>query len=886
MRFLERVVHNIFQDHPSSSWYNLILVLPTKRAVTTLRREFSKKIQSPVISPEILTIDDFITSWSGLIVPSRIELLLRLYTYFEKEISLSEFLPWGKILLSDFDALDLHFVEDPRSLFLFHSEMESLKRWNLDEIEENSSSKAFLEKFKLWEEVYFQYSRDLKRDGLAYRGLAYRSFAEEVELFANELAEEKQLYFIGLNALSKSEETIIKHFLKYRTAVCLWDSDSYYMQGDHPAGRALRTYYEDSAYGKWNFLENFFLQNKKKIEVNECSFDVLQPKVAIEYIKTEKGVKDCAVIIPNEELLQIFLENLPSDFASISIQMSLSMKNSKLLILWLKVLGLISQGKNAILRKDIENILFDPAFQWKKNEFQETLENFKKERFFRISKSSLQKIISKEVVHLFFEPVFSLKEVVDRFEMFLNFFNREALETLEKEFHYHLFEICQVIKNMKLDIGVDGFCILLKELLQNEKLTLEGDRNSTIQIMGLLESRCLDFDHVLVLGLNENSIPQSKKNKSLFAYEVQRNFGLPTYSNQEDVMAYHFYRLLSKAPNIKLIYSTSAHGLLGSKSEPSRYIQDLKQNLLPKGKVVWTQKETGLEIKGGLNGEIQIRKSPQILKRINEILDKGLSPTALNELLSCSLKFYYKRVLHFSESEEIEERIDAAEFGTWIHAVIERITKPRIGKPIGIEEKHAMKMEVRPSIENVINEYFDYYEIDQGINLLDKLLAIELLENYFESIEESTVFLETEMESMQVPLETKNGNSWKLYGKIDLVKKKNGKTILVDFKTGKVELSMLEKEDYSLNIQLIIYLFLYSKEKKVDVSQLNAELVVLNNLKNKYQLKPISQNKLEERISSLSNLVDELLDSDTAIGQTTDYRNCQYCSYKNLCLRS
>lgn len=926
--FLNEAAEHIFSKHEAPQLKQVCIVLPSRRAVGFMKKELAKCSKVPFLSPRIFSIDDFVKQLSGLKVADNLTLLFELYDVFQKNddrIVFDEFMAWAPTVLSDFDLIDQYLVPNPQQLFDYISEVEALKRWDLTELSRQTSAKTYFERFETIGKVYEGFKKQLLSKDLAYRGMAYRSLAEEFSSFLEEGDQFSYYYFVGLNALSKSEQSIISQLVEAKKATCLWDTDEFFMNSDHQAGNIPRKYKKEGKFGQWNEPQQYLSNDKKNVQIFESPFESLQAKIGAERLLKYKEGKT-VFVVPDENQVQGVLFSLQSGFEDYNISMGIGMKQSKISSLVNDLLDLHVNGrlsKDSFSHIQIGKLIKNPLLQSLPTKYFSAFQDFStyliSKNVLSISQFEIEKKLGNPLGTLFFSSWNNTIDAIKGLERIFDFLMAEvesSLDIIEKEF---FFSFQTVLNKLKTEIvqyktlELTGLKILLQELFKLEKVAFEGDPESSVQIMSLLETRCLDYENVVIISFNEGVIPSSNKAASLLPFEVCLEFGIPIYHDQDAIMAYHFYRLFMRAKNVDIIYSVSKNGSLGSKSEASRIVNQLKYDLFEKNKnITWsTHHPTFLKEKNDEkpNDSIKISKTPEILEKINTELfniDRGFSPSSLTQYLRCPLQFYFSKIQKLQSEEEIEESFGYNIFGNWIHETLEKISKEElgIGKTINAASFIAAKNRAQSYLELVFNEKYKGYEVEKGWNHIFYKMAISLLEEYFkiraERIgQDELINVAAEQKLTAGIFSKKLKKEIRIKGLIDAIEQEGSMISLIDYKTGKAESSDLSagktkteleafltfsKDKYR---QVLIYLYLFDRNKHnyEPASGVEGRIYSFRDLSNTIELSmPISE--VEEIVEDgIETIAQELLNVNLPFTQTEDLTICQNCDFRGVCNR-
>lgn len=977
MTFLNQSAQYIFEKHPLAQLKNICVVLPSRRAVYYFKQALAKFSNVPFIAPEILAIDDFVMQMSGVNQIDAVSLLFELYEIFKKydpEVKFERFISWAPTLLRDFDTIDLYLVDNPKSIFEYMSEAKVLERWNPAQLK--SGKPAFevtpvLDKyFKLFENIYNVYSdlqKSLTTKGLAYRGMAYRILAESVKQLLIEKNENsvifEKYYFIGFNALSASEEKIIETLVKTNRAETLWDADTYFMSSEynHKAGMLLRSYKNSGRFGKWNWQTDELLKGEKQMRIIGVENATLQTKIAghiyAEAIAENPEVPT-VIVLADENLLQPVIYSLNERISDFNITMGVSLRGSMLFTLIDAVFelqqniaefktkdgGTVKMPKfshrhifkvlNHPFIRRYEQIKYAPEIKAKSQErtvFRKTLSEILRTNKVYLSQDEMLDLGENEpIFKILFsrwsdnpqKALFAFYDLIDE----LRNVYRDSNDAIETEYLYLFLTILHRLEKILFqnrELSLKSFKHFLYELIKQEKIPFSGEPISNLQIMGMLETRCLDFERVIILSVNEGTIPSAKHINSLIPFDACIEYHLPVHSDQDAVMAYHFFRLLQRAKEVDILYVIpNGEGLGGGGSEKSRFILQIENELVKENKNI---KLTYPKIKFGQDNEtevinkIDIFKSEDILKSISKLIaEKGIYPTSLSNYLKCSLQFYFDKIANISKREEVDENFGADVFGTWIHNTLEKIDKD-FGPKISEENIETIIGELEKRLDEAYQEKFGGFVVESGMNYLLKQVAQQLLNDFFENQKVSQRFpLEVVQAEQLIEVifeKVIHGKlqKIKIAGRIDRIEREGNVLKVIDYKTGKVvakeletpkdltlEEALIESDKEKLR-QLWLYQYLVTKSmfdgklvlagEKFENYAVTAKIYSFRNLKEKlevnlsFETAPTIFGFIEKSEGVLTQIITELLNPDINFTQTTDTKICERCDFKGICGR-
>ncbi len=965
MKFLQQAAQRIFSQHELPELRHVCVVLPTRRAVFYFKRMLATYSEIPFIAPEVLSVDDFVMQQSGVRLIDNISLLFELYDVFkeiDKNLDFDRFIGWGNTLLKDFDLIDQYLVENPKALFDYMSDAKAIARWGKElerigrELSKTNLTDAYFALFSNINLAYHELQQRLITKGLAYRGMAYRLLANDIETLLLENDNYKKYYFIGLNALSRSEEVVIAKLVKAKVAETIWDSDTFYMDSDHKAGSVLRRYKQSGIFGDWNWQTDNLISETKEINVIGLQTNALQAKTTGEiYADTIRKNKNrqTAIVLANEQLLEPILNSLDPSVDSFNITMGLSLKQSLLTTLVNAMFDLQSnvvefQTKKGDLIKipkfshrHVHKLLNHPfvrRYELIKYELNNT-ENPIRATLRHITKNNLVYLSETEMMELGNgEPIFSLffTRWGDRIEKALASFNdltdllrrvyKSAPDAIEIEYLYLFLTILNRIERLVINrsgLKMTNFRHFLNELIREERIPFSGEPIADLQIMSMLETRTLDFDHVIITSLNEGMLPSSNRKNSLIPYDAAIEFGLPVYRNQDAVMSYHFFRLLQRAKRIDLLYLKPGGGGVGGGNEPSRFILQIENELLKANNRI-SFKKWEVEIAGttteSINTSISIPKSAAIKEKLrNYLANKGLYASNLNDYTACTLRFYFKKIANLSPKELVDEKVGADIFGNWLHKTLEEIDRDYTtqSSTYTVETAEKIILEIPERLTKAYEENFSGIVIERGVNFILKQVAERVLINFFQEQKRQGVFpmevlaYESKLDTtVLVPIAGET-IPVKIAGIIDRIERKDNTISVVDYKTGLVSAKDLLVKELVFDLQnpklgklrqLWFYKFIVTKQLLTNELQnlqqavsghetIEAKIYSFRNLKENlaatitFDPSETPKQFVESSEQVLAEIVTAMFDETQPFSQTEDTEQCKFCDFKGICGR-
>ena len=814
LTFLDDVAKKILQSNEKLD--RIRIIVPSIRAIKFLKEAFKKNLKKPIFAPEIISIESFIEELSGIKKINSQELHFVFYSIYQKltpvdeQNSLTQFLSWAPSLLSEFNEIDSQLV-DSNSIFSFMSAVERIEYW--DPKKGGEISKQFFKFQAQVPQLYSNLYRVLIKRQQGYSGLQYREATQNLGHYLESTL--PYHYFVGFNALTKSEEVIIQELIAEQKAEILWDLDhSFFEDPFHSAGHFIRNYSKEWTFLRQDFksqFSNYFL-NPKKIEVINVSKNIDQAKAAAQIaIETYRATPSdtIALVLGDEGILQPLLSAISATEVPWNASMGYPLNDLGEANYFLTLFEVLKQANSEkvsvdLIRTLMENQLLTDYLEEKGIDLKKAIQEQKK---YRSTTLSLKTVYGKsEAGALLFGPFDNielfLKRMINLSENLaelayknnvsaLSIYVSDRMVSLWKQ----ILELHQSNPGMKTLIDVEEVFV---SFLRKEKLDFAGDPFLGIQIMGVLESRVLDFDHVIVTHVNEGSLPFGKTPFSSIPFDVRKKYGLNTFIEQDHLYAYHFFRLLQRAKHISLLYNDVSDGLFSG--EKSRFLIQLEYFKKPQHELVF--KQLDFQLNSPVEAVREGIKTPAVLKRIKEVALQGFSPSSLTQYIRDPFMFYEQRLLKVRPEESQEIEINAAEKGTIIHEVLEELYKPFLGKKL--EDYHYAKMleSLPDKLQSCFEKKVQGLGIQTGKNYLIYKVTQELLKGFLKEeralIQEGNSLVIYALEKqfhVPIRLEDKKEELF-LKGTVDRIDILNGVTRVVDYKTGSVTAADLAFSDW------------------------------------------------------------------------------------------
>ena len=821
----------------------ITIVVPSQRAIRYLQKSLAAQINQPIFAPVFYHIGSFVESLSSLQRTSTPFLLVKLFEAYQKSAttetvhSFERFLSWGPAVLRMFNDLDAHLAPTP-TFFKDLSAYYRLQEWSQGDF----NSSFIEEQNQLYEQLpalYTAYQQLLLEEGLAYMGLQYRQAIDALESYIQ--TNEQFHYFLGFNALNLAEQTLVRELINQDQATILWNLDRYFFhQQQHQAGRYIRQYQKEWPELRRKELPEFSddFSAHKNIYSYGIPGNVAQLKAAAALVEQEGlDPSKTVLVIGDENYLVPLLSALPQTFEW-NVTMGYPMAELPFVLFVQEWLQFVEQNTAEELPlKELFTLTNIPLFGMIYGEQWNSVELYLKESL-QQNKGKIQRSAwMNQLAHLtdfqlLFSPVNHPAEALEKLRSWIcHLSDQEHLgwDDLDRSTCLRLREVLetmaeQVFANYPIE-RISTLRLFYQMLMALERLDLVGSTEKGLQIMGVLETRLLDFENVIVTHVNEGTLPKrAEKTHPLIPFALQKAYGLPTFLDQDAVYTDHFYRLIQRAQKVFLFYNDQAEGL--SPGEKSRFIYQLQFQGLPQHNF----QERQLQFSNQLGPwELStIEKDTTILDKLSTWTQKGISATALGTYLRDPLMFYQKWILSLDDHPITLGRMSPKHRGNILHLTLEKLYEPWVQKSLNPAALTQM-LEIFPEV--LAEQYQAEFKGDihrTGYAYIDYELLQQQIKSYLLTEKDS---LEKGMSIEILALEHKIDWSWeaptlgplRFKGYIDRLEKRNGQLTIVDYKSGRVEASALKLsswEDLLQNnkkdkaLQLLLYAWVLHKSEQ------------------------------------------------------------------------
>lgn len=954
--FLSRIARSL-KDEFGNNLNRHCLVFPGRRAGLYLIKYLSAGLEKPIWVPATNTINDLFKSCSNLQLASN-EILLfelfRIYSSIRKDAgSFDDFYFWGDMLINDFDDTD-KYLADASHLFVNIRDLKEIDQrfgglteeqkeivrqfWmNFDISKTTEQKDGFISLWAVLNELYVAFRKSLREQNLAYEGMIFREVAE---LNDDEIAGAiswDMVHFIGFNALNNCEKRLMKALKKEGKARFYWDYDnSFIAEGQHnSAGLFMREnlkMFGNDMPGDWSYTTMLSSgTDRAKRVVYETSSDVAQVKLVPDLLQAIPGLSpenahQTAVVLSDETLLIPLLSSLPEKSLDINITMGYPLRQTMVYtfvrhLMELQRTAVVSNGECRFFSTHVLNILRHPILRGSLSEDDYTLVSeiiSCGKIWFTASDFSSSGFLSAVFLKHTLPASLStwLRDILSTIALQNDGGVDEVELNMRNEFIYRIVlslnKLDSIIRNPAYSFSADTFLKLLDRMLSRQTVPFSGEPLSGIQVMGILETRALDFKNLIILSVNEGVMPALSSTSSFIPFSLRQAFGLPSVNHQESIFAYHFYRLLQRAENVTFTYNSNSEGLRSG--EMSRFLIQMNYDRKLKPSFM----NTGFEIKSSVppsSTVVRTREHTEMLQsRFLSGNGRVLSPSAINTWINCRMKFFYRYVSGIREPDKISGEIDPAMFGNILHEVMRRLYSEYCGRTIdprildGMLKDEAL---LRKNIEDAIREKFNIGL--SGTVSGNELIVRDVLFTYVRriiqvdrSIAPLTIlnleqYLDFNLDISISGIKT----SVRAGGYADRIDRLNGITRIVDYKTGRISDSLCaisnlfteeRKDEYEGWFQVLLYCEAYLMQ--------NSNAIVKPSI---YKIKKLTGKTVQERlfvkegrseteisdyrdiraefISGVQGTVEKIFDPLEPFTMTNQDSRCKYCAYNELCSR-
>lgn len=953
--FLQLVANDLLSRY-GNDLSGITVVFPNRRARLFFNEYLCRESKQPVWAPSYVGLDELFHQVSTLHTADPLKLLTELYYCYTEAYkntqktqaieTFDEFYFFGELLLNDFQDVDKNLVNE-MALFSNLAELDQLKddfehldpeQWQViqrffNDIATNRTQlkEAFFSIWNILGKVYTTFKEKLISEGIAYDGMLYRLVVEELQANGANAFSQKKYAFVGFNVLTECEKTLFKLLKQNDKALFYWDFDDYYMTNTQEAGRFMRDNISRFGNDLSAIDRNILARKQKKIQLIASPSESAQAGYIPHWIKTLKGSEsfdkpDSAIVLCNEQNLQAVMHAIPPSVKQVNITMGFPLTQTPVYSLLTALADLQLKGitdKNerfrynyvlAVLRHPYIRMAFANSYALQKelidqNNFFPTAQELNNPLVFcsttdALSLASYLTTVLKTVAKAYGETE-----------------NNETFSELYNEALFRAFQVLNRLTDLlstgELKVEQTTFVRLLKRLLATTSVPFHGEPARGLQVMGVLETRNMDFKNVLMMSTNEGVMPKTDHESSFIPHFIRRFFGMTTIEHQDSLYAYYFYRLMQRAENIVFMYNTANQQT--GKSEMSRFLLQL----LTEFPQPITQIKLQSEIKPHQTSALQITKTPEVIEKIKQRYDFNtnpqasvLSPSAFNKYLDCSLRFYLQYIEGIKPPKELDDALDSSVLGSVFHKTAELIYR-EIGKvddesdnfsPFVVRREQlegylAIKGRIDTFVEKAFNQV--YFKRTMPINRYngEQLIYFRIVKQFVKRLlKTDSAYAPFAIIGLEKPQQRSiklNEIEVHIGGTIDRLDSKNGVLRVIDYKTGGTPIEvkqmkqLFESSDKRANytFQAFVYASIMIEKQSEKVQP---ALVYINKSQEedyspviKFDNEPITdfETLKADFETAFTEKLNELFDKESAFCQTQHTKVCEWCDFKNMCGR-
>ena len=945
-KFLAEVAESLYRTY-GAAISDLHIIFPGKRA----RLFFNEALLGltggrPMWQPRYLSMDDLIRSLSPLEAGDHLRLVAELYKIYNEyhPEPFDRFFRWGEMLLSDFDTIDKYRIDaealyanisDLRDiearfggLFAGNDEAMELVRGFWTTLNRRGVQSVEQQQFlKIWRslfDIYTRYKARLRSLGIGYGGMIYRDVAESLDPDETDgRFEGKTFCFVGFNALNECEKRLFGHLKETGTGEFYWDYDNYfYRSDDQEAGRFIRRNVARFGDDAPDFMRDNFAR-AKRIEVISTPSDILQCKAlyrVLEQIHEEQGFldKETAIVLTDENLLLPVLHSIPPVAGNLNVTMGYPLSGTVPYILLERLLMLQSHVRDGLFsHTDVLGILAHPYVVEQAGDAAKAVaERINTWQTVWVPADFFE---GNDLLRRIFRPVTGVEDMQRYVEGILSGLGAVVSDTEEarerKEFIFTILEnvirLGNTVRECGIELPLGIYISLVRQTLAKSRVPYEGEPLSGLQVMGILETRNLDFDNVIMLSLTDDTFPGNREGSSYVPFNLRQAFGLPTPQDHEAMYAYYFYRLISRCRRLTMMYSSAADDK--RTGEQSRYIYQLEYE----SPHAVERANVNLRIDYRPVEPITVEKSAAILERLAMM---EFYPSKLNRYIDCPLKFYFADVERLETPEQIEQEVTHLDVGNTLHRALELLYMPLVGKPdaaghIAAFTSSDMLVVTEQAMADVMGARGQNTEFS-GRMQMHRDIVMRYLRNilHYDSRENGEPFIIRGLEKRVKHTFEAGGRTVTLAGVADRVDLLHDGTLrIVDYKSGGDSPEFASMESLFTNegvtrdgelryqphngavLQTLLYALVFAAVENTDVSP---SLYVARKMGTEdFSPYPVCKEEgmasvrrlLPEHVAvltqGLERLFDSMCDPATPFVQTEHREKCAMCDFRSICRR-
>ncbi|WP_213524227.1 PD-(D/E)XK nuclease family protein [Nonlabens sp.] len=914
--FLEKVLGDLEKNQIDTT--TAIYVVPSRRVGIFLSRYIAQRLEQPIFLPKIYSVEEYIEQLAEVEVVDDLDLLPLFYSAYKsvekdnKVDSFDEFIGWATTILKDFNEMDRYLV-DPEQFFNYLGSVKEMDHWAL-----NKTPTLMVSKYlRFWKKLHLYYEAFQKlcmENETAYQGMAYRLafdrcmehfdtihlnlFEGKQESSASILKHRVKTIFLGLNALNTAESKIIQKIIQEERGLVYWDIDAYLMDvPHHESGKFIRKFKKQWKYYTSKELQLYSNEynTNKQIGIHGAAGNLSMIQVAVQLMEQipQEELEETAVILADERLLLPLLDAIPENIEHFNVTMGLALDQLPLTAFIYDIIKMHTEAiEDGFYYKGVINILESSfAHVLLKKDSRRLVQYIREKNLIYVTPSSFDEGSPNDMLYKILQPVQDVGGLIGLIQFLLHELKikllKEENRRLEIEQLLGITEVVQhlatIIDNNQEIKDLKTVAYLYKQLVSLKNLDFIGEPVRGLQVMGLLETRALDYKNIIMLSVNEGVLPAGKSTTSYISNDMKYQFELPTYSEKDSVYAYHFYRLLHRVEKAAFIYNTEGDTLGGG--EKSRFLTQLETDQNSKHVISHQQyifKNSAVKEK-----LLVIKKEPSYFERLQQIAISGFSPSALTSYVRNPIDFYASKILRISDMEDVEENIAANTMGLIIHEALDKLYQYYVGKLLVKEDFDQIKKQILPQLEKAYHECYSSGSTPLGKNKIIYEVSLHYIKKMVQSdlnlvLGGQELIIKSVERKLEAHIEVPQIGKVKIHGKVDRIDQLNGKLRIIDYKSGATEKGdvgidpqnfHILSEDYkkAKAFQVLMYSYLYSLNEPF--TEASAGIISFKNFDEgyipfsfkearSYKEKMIDAEVLQDFEKVLLRLIQELFDKE------------------------
>jgi CRISPR/Cas system-associated exonuclease Cas4 (RecB family) len=846
--FLKRIAQELIDKH-GKDLHRVLVVLPSNRSKVFLKKFLFEILGSAFLTPQLVLLPQFVKSVVKERTEEKLSLLLLLYRAYTEVVespdSFEVFMKWGSMALDDFNDIDVALA-NPGEVFKNLKDVKDIENWSFGIQPLTDAQEDYADFWLDLGRVYHRFV-ELQNEQHAYSYARLNRAMAEEKVEVNFPPNADSVYFVGITAFSKAEEKWIMRLHKTGKVFFHFDADAYYVNNPiHEAGIFFRSWEERRMpIAK----SDDFNTRSRTITFSKVVTPLASAFAASKLVNEmkEEDRANTAVVLVQPFLLRPFLNGLSIDSpVNVALgypidQVSLFRVVRMILRMWSRLSKEVKKGmyykdfSQLILQTDLDVLLSS-------SQRREIQRYVMRRKFIYIREKELKELVQElpamEVLQdLLTTENFNLSNCISRLKNFLSVYvESDHTDELTKE---TALRLQQILGRIEMHMEANAFLnevplldLLFQHYASQETIAFQGEPLEGLQVLSMVETRAVDFKHVIIVGANDEQFPGNGRAQSLIPFDLRKAFELPSPEEREGTIAYSFYRLLQRAEDVRMLYHTLSSDY--KMTEPSRYLLQIEQELTGYGNRTFVRYEDFEHSNKFLQtGEEEIVANEFSTKRIHDLLEYGISPSAINKFMRCPLDFYYRYVIGLGEVESLEENMEASTFGSIVHDVLETLYKRYVGMTMQDEDFNGFKLELDTLIDEAIHRLYNSNFELAGFDIIMRRIVQRMIEVVLEHDQlkfsearangEERIVNGVEVElKAELPMDKIGVNlPASVRGKADRVDEQNGNFMVLDYKTGSVksdELKLSDKEGPWLKdtkpklLQILTYSYMWVKD--------------------------------------------------------------------------